>query len=194
MRQLPPILCCLLSLTTNTVSISAMRLLHATELRFKEFLESDLPAYAILSRRWGADEVSYQEMQEVLNPNRRLHALLATTPPDIQDERYAKIQACRTKALERNLQWIWVNACWSNKESCAELSEANNSMYKRYQYSRCCFVHVSDVDQKASKRIQDAEVIKELDRKSFRDSEWFARGWTLQELLAPQRLLFYDIH
>ncbi|KAF2174755.1 hypothetical protein K469DRAFT_770495, partial [Zopfia rhizophila CBS 207.26] len=29
-------------------------------------------------------------------------------------------------------------------------------------------------------------------KKRFRQSRWFTRGWTLQELLAPRKLLFYD--
>ena len=32
----------------------------------------------------------------------------------------------------------------------------------------------------------------EQSRKEFRDSKWFTRGWTLQELLAPEWVLFFD--
>jgi hypothetical protein len=38
-----------------------MRLLHTRELRFQEFFDVDTPKYAILSHRWGSDEVSYQD-------------------------------------------------------------------------------------------------------------------------------------
>ena len=30
-------------------------------------------------------------------------------------------------------------------------------------------------------------------RKRFRTSSWFTRGWTLQELLAPREVVFFDI-
>lgn len=40
-----------------------MRLLAATSLDFKEFVrESSTPKYAILSRNWGAEEVTYEHM------------------------------------------------------------------------------------------------------------------------------------
>jgi len=39
-----------------------MRLLHTTELRFEDFFDSEVPKYAILSRRWlDRQEVSYEE-------------------------------------------------------------------------------------------------------------------------------------
>lgn len=36
------------------------------------------------------------------------------------------------------------------------------------------------------------KVTNELPLKLFQDSDWFTRGLTLQELLAPEQLLFYD--
>ena len=38
-----------------------MRLLHTTRLEFEEFYDDQIPRYAILSHRWGRDEVSYQD-------------------------------------------------------------------------------------------------------------------------------------
>jgi hypothetical protein len=169
-----------------------MRLLHATELRFQEFLESETPAYAILSHRWGANEVSYQDMLEVLHPNTKLHTVLGTTPPSIQDWRFAKIQSCRIKALEKHLHWIWVDTCCINKESSAELTESINSMYRWYQGARVCFVYMSDVLHKETKSGAVVKVTNEPHTRRFRDSDWFTRGWTLQELLAPKELVFYD--
>jgi hypothetical protein len=40
-----------------------MRLLHSTQWKFEEFLESSLLIYAILSHHWGKDEISYQALQ-----------------------------------------------------------------------------------------------------------------------------------
>ena len=37
-----------------------MRLLHSGTLKFTEFYDEDVPKYAILSHRWGREEVSYQ--------------------------------------------------------------------------------------------------------------------------------------
>lgn len=49
-------------------------------------------------------------------------------------------------------------------------------MFGWYRRSALTIVYLSDV----------------LDAGSFESSEWFRRGWTLQELLAPPRLLFYN--
>jgi hypothetical protein len=40
-----------------------MRLLHSTLLKLVEFMERDLPPYAILSHTWEMEEVSFQEMR-----------------------------------------------------------------------------------------------------------------------------------
>ena len=63
-----------------------------------------------------------------------------------------------------------------DKTSSAELSEAINSLYAWYEQSRECYVFLDDVNT----------------YNEFRDSRWFTRGWTLQELLAPSSVLFYS--
>lgn len=56
-------------------------------------------------------------------------------------------------------------------------------MYRWYQRSSRCFVYLSDVSPGDNP----------FDRNSaFRGSRWFTRGWTLQELLAPRTIYFYD--
>ncbi|CAD6592604.1 MAG: hypothetical protein ASARMPREDX12_006274 [Alectoria sarmentosa] len=68
-----------------------------------------------------------------------------------------------------------------NKTSSAELSEAINSMFRWYKSANVCYAYPIDVD------------ISKLDWKlQFRNSRWFERGWTLQELLAPSNVDFYD--
>jgi hypothetical protein len=41
-----------------------MRLLHTTTLKLHEFFGSEIPYYAILSHRWGDDEVTFQDLQQ----------------------------------------------------------------------------------------------------------------------------------
>jgi hypothetical protein len=43
---------------------SEMRLLHTTELRGHYFFSGKVPKYAILSYTWGADEVTFQDMEK----------------------------------------------------------------------------------------------------------------------------------
>jgi hypothetical protein len=71
--------------------------------------------------------------------------------------------------------------CCIDKTSSAELSEAINSMYRWYQEAVVCYVFLSGVfrQQSHSMAVQ------------FAQSRWFTRGWTLQELLAPESVIFY---
>lgn len=146
-----------------------MRLLNTKSHTFKEFFDSDIPKYAILSHRWGDEEITFQEFRK---GKRR------------DSEGYAKVKRCCSLAEERGLAWVWVDTCCIDKKSSAELSEAINSMYRWYGNSEECYVYLSDVAWNS----QDVESSKAL----FTQSSWFRRGWTLQELLAPKNVTFFD--
>jgi hypothetical protein len=77
------------------------------------------------------------------------------------------------------------NAGCIDKRSSAELSEAINSMFCWYASARVCYAYLSDVEEKNSS--SGIEVNDQL-----RESRWFTRGWTLQELIAPTSVQFYD--
>ena len=64
---------------------------------------------------------------------------------------------------------------YPKKKDSVELSEAINSMYRWYQGSKICIAYLEDVPQK-----------------QLTGSEWFDRGWTLQELIAPRAVSFFD--
>jgi hypothetical protein len=55
-------------------------------------------------------------------------------------------------------------------------------MYRRHQDVTVCYVYLADVPN-----IVDPHTQKER----FRQSRWFTRGWTLQELIAPEAVEFY---
>ncbi|KAI6038899.1 hypothetical protein EDC04DRAFT_2569195, partial [Pisolithus marmoratus] len=71
-----------------------------------------------------------------------------------------------------------IDTCCIDKRSSAELSKAINAMYRWYQSARVCYAYLNDVD------------------KNFDQSngwpEWFTRGWTLQELIAPKQVKFFN--
>jgi hypothetical protein len=87
------------------------------------------------------------------------------------------------------------------------LSEAINSMYQWYANAGICIVYLFDVSSESGD-IQSpegaAEIAFGLDETTpqaqlggynvsqFKDSKWFTRGWTLQELIAPSSVLFLD--
>jgi hypothetical protein len=68
-----------------------------------------------------------------------------------------------------------------------ELSEAINSMFKWYQDAGRCYIYLSDIIDRGGEKIHESELERML-----RPSQWFSRGWTLQELIAPKRCSFFD--
>ena len=83
--------------------------------------------------------------------------------------------------------WIWIDTCCINKDSSTEVSEAINSMYQWYRNAELCLAYLRDV---SSKPEGSTGPTYEAFLFEFRDSEWFTRGWTLQELLAPPEVVF----
>jgi Heterokaryon incompatibility protein (HET) len=146
-----------------------MRLLNTETLRLTQFDQEPYPEYAILSHRWGDQEVSFQELEAGLGKEK---------------DGYRKIAAFCSQASARGFKWGWVDTCGIDKTSSAELSEAINSMYKWYEQSAVCIVYLPDVtalvNPDGSKTFPD-----------FDKSCWFERGWTLQELIAPHAVKFY---
>lgn len=80
---------------------------------------------------------------------------------------------------------VWVDTCCIDKTSSAELSEAINSMFLWYRQAVACFVFLEDVQ--VNHHLPPDNVGFD-----FEEARWFTRGWTLQELLAPAELYFYD--
>lgn len=81
--------------------------------------------------------------------------------------------------MSRGHEWIWIDTCCMNKKSSAELSEAINSMFQWYANAEECYTYLSDVPS-------------ENHLEWSKRSRWFTRAWTLQELIAPNHLVFYD--
>lgn len=136
-----------------------------------EYHVGTYPDYAILSHRWGppSDEVSFQDLQS--NP------LAAQAKAG-----YRKVEQCCIKAFERGLRYAWIDTCCIDKSSSAELSEAINSMYAWYRNAHVCFAYLEDVSVPQSDPTFECHL---------KQSAWFTRGWTLQELLAPSELTFF---
>jgi hypothetical protein len=160
-----------------------MRLLHTKLLVFKEFFDEQVPPCTILSHRWGESEVSYQDFQAAVKEN------------SFSQERYWKILKCCSMSAGSGYDWTWIDTCSINKESSAELTEAVNSMFKWYQQADVCYAYLFDViwewEPASSSEWRAGSVQLASSRDSFRQSQWFTRGWTLQELLAPRHVYFF---
>ncbi|KAF5541089.1 beta transducin [Fusarium mexicanum] len=147
-----------------------MRLLNANTLEVVEFMDHDVPDFVILSHTWVAgQEVTFQDMQK---------------KEGLERSGYDKIKRTCALALENGYGYAWVDTCCIDKTSSAELSEAINSMMSWYERSEICYTYLADVSPGTN--IHEPESL-------FAKSRWFERGWTLQELIAPSRLIFlYD--
>jgi len=146
-----------------------MKLLNAKSLEFRDFYLGEIPPYAILSHTWGEDEVTYQD---ILQRGQR-----STTK---KKSGYNKIKQTCDTALLQGFTYVWVDTCCIDKSSSSELSESINSMFKWYSNAAVCYVYLEDFASNASPS------------KRLKACRWFTRGWTLQELIAPKNLEFYD--
>ncbi|CAN9217397.1 unnamed protein product [Alternaria alternata] len=163
-----------------------MRLINCSTLQLEEFFGHNIPRYAILSHTWGDEEVSFadfvssQSTKSISVPDRIGRSDSVTMIRSVMDRSgYQKVLFTCRQAISDGLDYAWIDTCCIDKSSSAELSEAINSMFTWYKNSTCCYAYLSDVS-KARIEIE------------FPRSRWFTRGWTLQELLAPDNLIFYD--
>lgn len=107
-------------------------------------------------------------------------------------EAYLKIRFLCNQAIEDALDWAWLDTCCINKDSSAELSEAINSMFRWYHRAKCCYAYLVDIGPDILWLNDQAPALLQSQWISqIAKSKWFTRGWTLQELLAPQGVKFY---
>lgn len=186
-----------------------MRLLNvdSPELELEEFFGNNIPPYAILSHTWERGEVLFQDLKR----HHYKHKL-----------GYEKIRFTCEQARKDGLNWCWVDTCCIDKSSSAELSEAINSMFNWYKRAKVCYAYLSDVNLNETNIIsgetlprinQDVAGVEMADLQhdyscaftlevepkgpvleAVKDSRWLGRGWTLQELIAPRVLQFYDLN
>ncbi|KAJ1326995.1 ankyrin repeat domain-containing protein 50 [Microdochium nivale] len=157
---------------TISASRAIMRLLRLDADGGIEIIEprsTSVRRYAILSHTWGndGDEVTLQDLRDgsaKLRPG------------------YKKLLFCAKKAALDNLTYFWVDTCCIDKTSSAELSSAINSMYRWYKEAERCYVYLDDVH----------DMGLHYSAKQISSSRWFTRGWTLQELLAPLSVKFFE--
>ncbi|KAG8158230.1 hypothetical protein KVR01_011991 [Diaporthe batatas] len=140
-----------------------MRLLDTETQELKSFSGKGELCYAILSHTWENDEILFDDM---VTPGHQWKV----------KEGAKKVLGSCQLAKSQGYQYIWIDTCCIDKTSSAELSEAINSMFKWYMEAAVCYVYLTDVS----------------DDGSIMGCRWFDRGWTLQELIAPTSVKFYN--
>ncbi|KAK7439981.1 hypothetical protein VKT23_017234 [Stygiomarasmius scandens] len=136
-----------------------------------------IPPYAILSHRWIlGEEIVYDEFNK---PREETSSKSG----------YQKIQAACQQARKDNIRYIWIDTCCIEQGNHDDVAANITSMYAYYQNAEVCYVYLADVKEKGD--MCGAWVMQS----SFMvvgGSEWLWRGWTLQELLAPRTVIFFN--
>lgn len=151
-----------------------MRLINVESLDIESFLGQPKP-YVILSHRWGSHEVKFEDYASVKDKIKG-----QITKPQVNDPNtgISKIAKACLQCRKLKLEHLWIDTCCIDKRSTSEESESINSMFSWYKEAKICLVYLPDIGNGFPK--------------AFSESEWFSRGWTLQELLAPRDVTFFD--
>ncbi|KIM59572.1 hypothetical protein SCLCIDRAFT_27267 [Scleroderma citrinum Foug A] len=80
-----------------------------------------------------------------------------------------------------------LDSCKQAEKDGAELSEAINSMYRWYENAKVCYAYLHDAPNLSF----PIACNDERHPKSNGWPEWFSRGWTLQEMIAPRNVWFF---
>lgn len=186
-----------------------MRLINATKLRMEEFIGDQIPPYFILSHRWGEGEITYKDFIEGRRQASAGHKkVISFCNFVLRHFGQSASHAAPGSDCQQQDLYVWIDTCCIDKSSSAELTEDINSMYNYYQRSIVCFVYLVGIDlNKKTKAVASASADRAHAHAGSPDSkgvlwtteskqpfrpEWFSRGWTLQELLAPDFVVFLD--
>ncbi|KAF9479110.1 hypothetical protein BDN70DRAFT_807547, partial [Pholiota conissans] len=130
--------------------------------------------YAILSHTWLQPRHGHREV--VFRDATALKDSMWASIRDAQGPGYRKLVNFCDIAGKHQMAFAWMDTICINKDSTSELEESIRSMYRWYRNSSICIVYLSQTTS-----LED-----------LTNDRWFTRGWTLQELLAPKRIEFYD--
>lgn len=80
-----------------------MRLIHSKTLAVEDFMDEDVPEYAILSHLWATEEMTFQDMQASLRPTHK--------------RGWNKVKRACEQALKDGLTYVWADTCCIDKTS-----------------------------------------------------------------------------
>ena len=126
--------------------------------------------YVMFSHKW--DEI-YEEPSFYDVLGKSIYNDLDRSPTNDKLRKF-----CET-VRETGHRWAWSDTCCINRSDPAVLNRAIVSMYRWYKESTLTLALLSGI-------------IPPSEPGDLRDSIWMTRAWTLQELLAPRAIRFYD--
>ena len=155
-----------------------MRLVKVQDYSLVEVTGPDDYPYAILSHTWNATgEVSFDDMKDLGVASAR--------------SAWSKVAQTCARARSQNIAYVWIDTCCIDKSSSAELTEAINSMFEWYKKATSCYAYLSDLAESPNGDPASDRGRQQL-RADLGRCRWFSRGWTLQELIAPNVVEFFD--
>ncbi|KAI4673730.1 uncharacterized protein J4E84_010961 [Alternaria hordeiaustralica] len=158
-----------------------MRLIDTRTLELRTFVdETHVPPYAILAHTWGEDEVT---LQQFTDRSPKANGWKASRG-------YWKILKACQQALSDRLSLVWVDTCCIDSTSSSDLGETIVSMFRWYQQATVCYAYLDDVNVSSVAKVGGV-LNSKYNNDAFAKSRFFTRGWTLQELIAPEHLQFY---
>jgi hypothetical protein len=123
--------------------------------------------YVMLSHRWEAKEPLLHDIQDKV--------VYELEPVDGM----RKLQSFCKVARDAGYRWAWSDTCCIDKSSNVELQESVNTMFVWYRHSALTMIYLSDVSRSSKSG-------------ALAESAWNERGWTVQEFLAPNVVIFYQ--
>lgn len=115
---------------------------------------------------------------------RRVHAT-----PSTFESRVHENQGRMRPGQKDDCEYLWIDTNCIKKSDPLELNEAIASMFRWYREAGVCYAYLADVPDGAVAVDKRGQLTVSS---TFVNSMWFARGWTLQELLAPKNVVFFS--
>ncbi|KAG1817254.1 uncharacterized protein BJ212DRAFT_1270865 [Suillus subaureus] len=120
-------------------------------------------SYGILSHRWLSLD-SEPSFRDIMGGN------------TLEGPGWEKLSKfCEVANKMYGVELVWSDTCCIDKTSSSELDESLRCMFRWYRNTSICIVYLAETTS--------------ID--GFYNDEWFTRGWTLQELLAPNTIRFF---
>ncbi|KXH30977.1 HET domain-containing protein [Colletotrichum salicis] len=142
-----------------------MKLIHTQSYQLSEFADFNIPPFAVLSH--ASALFSCDSQQIFLQPAAtRLNNII--------------LQACQ-KANARGLEFLWVGSVCVDRTSTLSLQHAVSYSFRLLQAATVCFVYLQDLLSSSASP-----------EESWGRCRYWRRSWTLQELVAPSNVEFFD--
>ncbi|THV01249.1 HET-domain-containing protein [Dendrothele bispora CBS 962.96] len=172
------------SFDLHNPEVCPRRMINTYSLKLKDFEDGvSIPHYAILSHTWGAEEIGYHDFDQLFFEDSENWSVFVEGVEMYEQHQgtkakpaYHKIVEACIKALSDGVEYLWVDTCCIDQEDQTDVHRNVKNMYSYYRNSRICYAYLVDMGHQSS----------------FGQSRWFTRGWTLQELLAPPEVIFFD--